>query len=156
MGVQMIAAHHPLPILHRRIEVLEYVMKCYIFLSIAIAASLLSAPAHAEQQTAPKTEQVVCATQTACDKLVASLEAQAAPLEAKGMENLTEKEFNEYDKLTDKILAVQKARLAEAKAKTAAQEKKIAEQKAQLAALKEVSTTLGKIEAALSTEKKPQ
>jgi len=56
-------------------------MKCYVFLSIAIAASLLSAPANAEQQTAPKTEQVVCATQTACDKLLASLQAQIDDLD---------------------------------------------------------------------------
>jgi len=123
-------------------EALEYVMKCYVFLSIAIAASLLSAPAHAEQQATAKTEQVVCATQAACDKLVASLEAQAAPLEAKGIDNLTEEEFDRLDLLQNKILAVEKAKQDVEKEKQAA--------------LKRVSDTLGKIEAALSTEKKTQ
>jgi len=83
---------------------------------------------------------VVCATQAACDKLLASLKAQIQKLESKG--SLTKADKKTRYQLRKQILAVQKAKTAEAKAETAA--------------VKRVLDQLDTIEAALSTGKKTQ
>jgi len=116
-------------------------MKCYVFLSVAVAALLISSPARAEQQPAPKTE-VVCATPAACDKLSASLETQVNGLKSKGFRNLSREEKIQFLALKHQLLAVENAK----------QEAENAKQ----AALDRVEDKLDTIERALSAGRKAQ
>ncbi len=69
---------------------------------------------------ADATKEPVCKNTVECDKLIHTIEVQINPLEKKGIENLTDKEFEKLDVLQGKLLAAQRAKTAEEKAKQAA------------------------------------
>ena len=99
------------------------------------------------------TKEPVCKSIVECDKLSHSIEAQIDVLEKKGIENLTDEEFEKLDLLQDKLLAAQRAKsarqseiIAEEKAKSARQSEIIAEKKATIAKmLKEQNKQLNEV-----------
>jgi len=96
---------------------------------------------------ADATKESVCKSTVECDKLIHAIEVQIDPLEKKGIENLTDEEFEKLDVLQDKLLAAQRAKTAEQRAKNAELDKIIAEEKAKQATydklLKEVRSIKG-------------
>ena len=95
--------------------------KSGILTAVAVATAISTTPASAEtnnQVAKQKIEQITCSTRLACEKLSLSIQAQINELEAKGLENLTEKEFNKYDKLSDKLIALEKQETQAEKAET--------------------------------------
>ncbi len=92
--------------------------------------------------TAKKFEKVLCKTKLACEKLSISIQNQIDKLEEKGLENLTEKEFNRYDELSNKLIALENN-------KQEIKNKKQAEENLKQSAYKELSNKLDTIKGSL-------
>ena len=130
---------------------MQHKIKLFVIASVAIV--LCSTNVSAETTAT----QLPCKTEVECTKLSDALQAQIDVLEAKGIENLTEKEFNKLDALSDELLAaakvetaIAKAKTAEAKAKTAEAKVKTAEAKVKTQAMyDELQETVKRIETTL-------
>jgi len=90
-------------------------------------------------------EQNSCQTITECEQLARSLRVQIDVFDKKGIENLTNEEFLQYDELSDKLLSTQQKIIAEQKKKTAEQKKIIAEEKKKQAEEKKKQQAYDKI-----------
>ena len=86
-----------------------------------------------QQKVQQKLDTVVCKTKKACELLSSSIQSQIDELETKGIENLTDDEFNKYAKLSDDLIAVEKAETKQEKAETANNDELIAQEKAETA-----------------------
>lgn len=75
--------------------------------TIVATAVISSTPVNADTLQKDDINKIVCTTKQACEKLSNSIKAQIEELENKGLENLTESEFNKYDKLSDELIAVE-------------------------------------------------
>jgi len=118
---------------------MQYKRKLFVMLSAVLVLCTTNVNAETTATKPP------CKTEIECTKLSDALQAQIDELEAKGIENLTEKEFNKYDALSDELsavkdstLAIAKEELVEAKAKTAEAKAEHAKVKAKLAEQKEL------------------
>ena len=97
-------------------------MKIHTFMSITICM-LMGTYLQADAVT----KDPVCKSIVECDKLSHTIQVQIDELEAKGLANLSDAEFIKYDKLSDNLLAAQKAKTAEQRRILAAQKAKTAE-----------------------------
>jgi len=111
--------------------------------AVAAAAVLSVSPASAEATAQHKINKVTCTTKASCEQLSLSIQAQIDELEKKGLENLTEEEFNKYDKLSDNLIAVENNKQAKQKETIAESDKRIESD------LAEVKTRLTRIEGSL-------
>jgi len=94
--------------------------------AVAAAAVLSVSPASAEATAQHKINKVTCTTKASCEQLSLSIQAQIDELEKKGLENLTEEEFNKYDKLSDNLIAVENNKQAQENQKQVKQKELIA------------------------------
>ena len=83
-------------------------MKYVLTRAITTVAMMILATAHMSADNNQKKEEVSCKTTLECKKVVKSLESQIDVFEKKGIENLTNEEFETYDALSDKVLSTQR------------------------------------------------
>ena len=96
-----------------------------------LAVLVMTPSADAKQQNT----QAPCSTRVECDAMAEDLQGKIDVLEVKGLENLTDDEFENLDKLQDKFIAVSKVRTAQQKKIIAHKDAEIAEENAKQAEL---------------------
>lgn len=74
-----------------------------------LAVTVMIKLAVAEDLDPTEEPKAICETVNACQELSISLQSQVDELEAKGIENLSDDEFERYGQLTDDLLAVIKS-----------------------------------------------
>lgn len=100
--------------------------------SVILVTTLIAftVPASAEEVSdTSKQVKITCETILICQKLSESLQAQIDTLEAQGIENLTDDEFEHYAKLSDDLIAAIKLETQYNKSLIVAENKKQSEQK---------------------------
>ena len=120
-------------------------------LAIALSTLALFASVTLYAETPKQTEVPPCSTSVECDAMAKDLQGKIDVLEAKGLENLTDDEFENLDKLQDKLIVVSKVRTAQAKARTAQAKAKNAEQKKIIARKKALLESYSEINDNLSS-----
>jgi len=109
---------------------------------LAILAVLVTTPsADAKQQNT----QTPCSTSVECDVMAKDLQGKIDALEVKGLENLTDDEFENLDKLQDKLIAVSKAKNAEKRKIIAQKDAEIAQEKQETAEIIKTNKKLEEI-----------
>ena len=83
-----------------------------LWTAVALSAALTVSPANADTPKSPevKTEikGVKAKTMMTIEKEIDSIQAKIRELETKGLENLTDKEFDKLDELKDRLIALKK------------------------------------------------
>jgi type III secretory pathway component EscR len=78
-------------------------------LAVATISTLMATttPVNAETTKNLTQEQIICETKEICQKLSQTIQAQINNLKTKGLEVLTDEEFNQYEKLQKHLIAVE-------------------------------------------------
>jgi hypothetical protein len=78
-------------------------------LAVATLSTLMAttSPVNAETTKNLTQEQIICETKEICQKLSQTIQAQINNLKTKGLEVLTDEEFNQYEKLQKHLIAVE-------------------------------------------------
>jgi hypothetical protein len=83
-------------------------------LAVATLSTLMAttSPVNAESQNNFTQEQIICETKEICQKLSQTIQTQITNLKNKGLEVLTDAEFDQYEELQKHLIAVEKSETA--------------------------------------------